>query len=262
MPRRSAPSRTPSTTSRNTAPIRNSRNGSATAPAAAELADRLGLELNELALLSQALIHSSYVHEQPDAGDSNERLEFLGDSVLSLVISERLFKLHPAEDEGALSTRRSAIVSARALARIAQRLELDSYLLMGQGATAAGEGSRASVLAAVFEALVGAVYLELGLARTRRWLLEVVRPELDADRGAASLKPAKSRLQELCYARSGRPPHYRVVREDGPAHDRHYIVEVVVEGEPMGRGEGRNRRDAETEAARHALEQLTSQLVE
>jgi ribonuclease-3 len=225
-------------------------------PDAAELAARLGLRFRDRALLAQALVHSSYIHEQPSVGASNERLEFLGDAVVSLIVSEKLWQYHPDEDEGALSTRRSALVSARALAAIAARLDLGAYLRLGQGAASAGEGHRLSVLAAAFEALVGAVYLDLGLARTRAWLLRVAAPELEHDRDTASLKPAKSRLQELCYARSGHPPHYRVLSEDGPAHARHYVVEVLVDGQAMGRGEGRNRRDAETEAARQALEHL------
>jgi ribonuclease-3 len=226
--------------------------------AAAELADRLGLRFRDLRLLSQALVHSSYVHEQPSAGASNERLEFLGDSVLSLIVAEQLWRLHPKEDEGSLSTRRSTIVSARALAAMAQRLDLGAYLLMGQGATSAGEGRRPSVLAGAFEALIGAVYLEFGLVETRRWLLSIAGPEIEQDRAAGSLKPPKSRLQELSYARSGHPPHYRVVSEEGPAHERHYVVEALVNGVALGRGEGRNRRDAETEAARRALSELAS----
>ncbi|HWH23444.1 MAG TPA: ribonuclease III [Candidatus Limnocylindria bacterium] len=219
----------------------------------AELADRLGLPFANLSLLQQALVHSSYLHEQPAAGESNERLEFLGDSVISLIISERLWREHPGEDEGSLSTRRAAIVSARALAAIAERLELGRYVQLGHGARAAGEEKRASVLAAALEAVVGAVYLEFGLEGARDWLLSVAEEELAGDRALASLKPAKSRLQELGYARSGRPPHYRLVSDEGPPHSRHFVVEVLIDDVVLGRGEGRNRREAETEAAVHAL---------
>jgi ribonuclease-3 len=225
-------------------------------PPAKELADRLGLQFDDFTLLSQALIHSSYVHEQPSAGLSNERLEFLGDSVISLIVSEALFARYPEEDEGSLTTRRAAIVSARGLARIAQRLELDQYLTLGLGATAAGERSRKSVLAATLEAVTGAIYMEHGLERTRDWLLEVAAPELDEEPALEELKPPKSALQELSYARTGRAPQYRLLSEEGPPHARHYTVEVLVAGEALGQGEGRNRRDAETEAAREALIQL------
>ncbi len=226
---------------------------------AAQLADRLGLPFDDLALLAEALAHSSYMHEQPVAGQSNQRLEFLGDSVISVIVSEALWRRHPDEDEGSLTTRRAAIVSARGLARVAQRLELGAYVLLGQGADAAGERTRKSVLAATFEAVVGAVYLEFGFDRARDWLLTVVAPELEQRPDPADLKPAKSVLQETSYARTGRAPVYRLVSEEGPPHARHYTVEVLVGGQPMGRGEGRNRRDAETGAATEALGELDQQ---
>lgn len=225
-------------------------------PAAAQLAERLGLRFANLELLSQALVHSSYTNERPTAGEPNERLEFLGDSVISLIVSEWLWEQHPGEDEGSLTTRRAAIVSAPALAGIAERLELSSYLLLGQGAGQAGEGTRQSVLAGVFEAVCGAVYLEFGLPETRRWLLEVAAPEMDAARSLASLKPAKSVLQQLSYARSGKAPRYEVVKREGPDHALRYEVEVSIGDEVLGRGEGNNRREAETAAAIEALARL------
>ena len=227
----------------------------ATAPAK-ELAERLGLRFDDLALLSQALVHSSYVHEHPVAGPSNERLEFLGDAVISLIVSEALWERYPGEDEGSLTTRRAAIVSARGLARIAQRLELDTFLVLGLGASAAGERSRKSVLAATFEAVAGAIYLEHGLERTRTWLHEVAAPELEQKPTLDQLKPPKSVLQELSYARTGHAPQYRLLSEEGPPHARTYVVEVLIGGDVLGRGEGRNRRDAETEAAREALAEI------
>jgi ribonuclease-3 len=226
------------------------------APEARELAERLGLDFDDLTLLSQALIHSSYVHEQPAAGLSNERLEFLGDSVISLIVSEALWQRYPTEDEGSLTTRRAAIVSARGLARIAERLELGKYLVLGLGATAAGERSRKSVLAATFEAVAGAIYLEHGLEQTRQWLLDAAAPELEDKPGLDELKPPKSALQELSYARTGRAPLYRLLSDEGPPHAKHYVVEAVVGGRSLGQGEGRNRRDAETEAARQALARI------
>lgn len=226
------------------------------APAIAELASRLGLPFSNLDLLHQALVHSSYSNERPSAGSSNERLEFLGDAVVGLVISEELYKRHPEEDEGSLTTRRAAIVSSRALARIADRLSLAEYLMLGQGATVAGEGRRNSVLGAAFEAVIGAVYLEFGFTTTQRWLLDVCAPELDAEAAVHTLKSPKSQLQELSYGRDGKAPHYRLVSVEGPDHARYFAVEVLVGGEVLGRGEGHNRRDAETEAARQALTAL------
>ncbi len=224
---------------------------------AGELATRLGLPVTDRALLERALIHGSFTNEHPDAPvGSNERLEFLGDAVVSLVVSEALYGRHPDEDEGALTARRAALVSTRALARVAARLGLDQLVVLGQGAERTGERRRASVLAATFEAVVGAIYLDQGFATVRDWLTELLAEELDARTPIASLKSPKSRLQELSYVRWGAPPTYRLVSVAGPDHAKRYVVDVVVGERVLGRGEGGNRRDAETEAAAQAIEVL------
>lgn len=224
---------------------------------AGELATRLGLPVTDRALLERALIHGSFTNEHPDAPvGSNERLEFLGDAVVSLVVSEALYGRHPDEDEGALTARRAALVSTRALARVAARLGLDQLVVLGQGAERTGERRRASVLAATFEAVVGAIYLDQGFATVRDWLTELLAEELDARTPVASLKSPKSRLQELSYLRWGAPPTYRLVSVAGPDHAKRYVVDVVVGERVLGRGEGGNRRDAETEAAAQAIEVL------
>jgi len=220
----------------------------------AQVAERLGLTFDDPALLAQALVHSSYVNEhQDDAGESNERLEFLGDAVLSLVMSEELYRRHPEEPEGILTTRRAAIVSTLGLARIARRLELGNAIVLGQGAENSGERERGSVLAGVVEAVIAAVYLDQGLEAARSFILDASAAELDAALPADVLKAPKSRLQELAFAISGHAPSYRIVHTDGPDHDRHFIVEVGIEGRVLGRGEGRSRREAETDAASAAL---------
>ena len=141
---------------------------------------------------------------------------------------------------------------------IAARLDLGSYLILGEGASRSGERQRASVQASLFEAVVAAIYLDLGLARARRFVLAAARPELEAAGGVTRLKAPKSRLQEHAYRQSGHPPFYRVVSAEGPDHQRHYVVEVSLDGVTLGRGEGRNRRLAETEAAAAALTHLES----
>jgi ribonuclease-3 len=197
------------------------------------------------------------VNEHPEArNESNERLEFLGDAVLALVVSEVLFKQHRDEPEGTLTTRRAAVVSTRGLARIAQRLGIGDALILGQGAENTGERGRASVLAALYESIVAAVYLDQGLEAARRFILESAAPELDAALPADTLKAPKSRLQEHAFAETGRAPAYRVVSSSGPDHARHYVVEVAIEGEVIGAGEGRSRREAETHAAEAALARL------
>ncbi|MFN8518481.1 MAG: ribonuclease III [Chloroflexota bacterium] len=227
--------------------------------AAAGLEARLGHAFQDPRLLEQALTHSSYVNEHPDPPlIANERLEFLGDAVLSLVISEALWDRHPDDAEGVLTARRAAIVSARDLARIAARIDLGEYLQLGQGAERSGERARGSVLASTFEAVVAAVHLDGGLEAARQLVLRLCGPELDQPLAPVALKPPKSRLQELAYRRVGRPPSYRVLAVDGPAHDRRYEVDVVLDGAVLGTGRGRSRRDAETQAAAMALEQLAA----
>jgi len=226
----------------------------------AELADRLGLVFDDPALLTEALVHSSYVNEHPEAdSESNERLEFLGDAVLSLVMSEALFKRHRDEPEGTLTTRRAAIVSTRGLARISRRLGIGDALVLGQGADNSGERGRSSVLAGLFESIVAAVFLDQGLEAARSFILDAAAPELEAALPIDVLKAPKSRLQEHAFASTGRAPAYRIVSSDGPDHDRHFVVEVALEGETIGSGEGGSRREAETQAAEAALERLQAE---
>ncbi|MFV2062679.1 MAG: ribonuclease III, partial [Chloroflexota bacterium] len=228
---------------------------------AVELADRLGLIFDDSAHLSGALVHSSYVNEHPEGSiESNERLEFLGDAVLSVVISDALFRRHRDEPEGVLTTRRAAIVSTAGLARIARRLRIGEALVLGQGAEKSGERSRSSVLAGLLEAIIAAVYLDRGLEAARDFILTSAAPELESTLPFDALKAPKSRLQERAYASSGRAPSYRVVSSDGPDHDRHFVVEVSVEGVVLGIGEGRSRRVAETGAALVALDAIESKL--
>ncbi|CAN5757304.1 ribonuclease III [soil metagenome] len=224
---------------------------------AAALATRLGLDFRDPELLEQALVHSSFVNEHPESSlPSNERLEFLGDAVVSLVFSEALWREHADEPEGGLTTRRAAIVSTRGLARIAARLDLGSALRMGQGAERSGERRRGSVLAGTLEAVVAAIYLDQGLAAARAYLYRWAAPELEAPRGSPAPKPAKSQLQEFSFATTGSAPVYSLVSAAGPDHQKQYVVEVSVAGERLGRGAGRSRREAETEAAGAALERL------
>ena len=223
----------------------------------AALAASLGLAFPDPGRLREALVHSSYPNEHPDAGlPSNERLEFLGDAVIAVVISDELHRRHPAEDEGQLTARRAALVSTDALARFARRIGLGPHLLLGEGADRAGARERRSVLASAFEALVAAIYLDLGIAVAHDWLLSVAGPELADPADAAAYLAPKGRLQMLAQAAHGQPPEYRVVALEGPDHARHFVIEVLVDGRVMGRGEGSSRRAAETRAAHEALERL------
>jgi ribonuclease-3 len=221
------------------------------------LIERLALPVRDRDLLAQALIHSSWLHEHPDSPlGHNERLEFLGDAVVSLAVSEALYRRHPSDDEGILSARRAAIVSTPGLARLAVRLELGGFLLLGEGEAQRGGRVRPSLLASAFEALVGAIYLDLGWDAARDWIRAQAEDELTAEVALTSLKSPKSRLQEHTQRTTGDRPMYRLVEAVGPDHEKHFRIEVEVDGRVLGAGEGASRRIAETEAAAEALDAI------
>ncbi len=220
-------------------------------------ADRLGLPVRDIGLLEQALVHASWLHEHPeDAPGHNERLEFLGDAVVNLIISEALYTRHPTDDEGDLSARRAAIVSTTGLARLAGRIDLGPALLLGEGESRRSGRRRPTLLASSFEAIVGACYLDLGFGAVRDWLTELAGPELSADAPIHALKSPKSRLQELTQQRTGGRPSYHLVEVSGPDHEKTFRIQVTVDGEVLGIGEGSSRRTAETAAAAQALDKL------
>lgn len=228
--------------------------------AAATLAGRLGLDLRDPSLLHQALVHSSYLHEHPDAATThNERLEFLGDAVVNLAISHAVYLRHPEDDEGLLSARRAAIVSTTGLARLATRISLGDELLLGEGEATRGGRRRPSLLASAFEAVCGALYLDLGYEATCRWLLALASPELERITTLTNLKSPKSRLQERTQQTTGERPQYRVVDASGPDHEKTFRIEVAVNGRALGWGVGPSRRVAETAAAEQALAALAAE---
>jgi ribonuclease-3 len=220
-------------------------------------AQRLGLAVQNRDLLAQALTHSSYVHEHPGlAPGHNERLEYLGDAAVNLALSEALYALHPDDDEGVLSARRAAIVSTTGLARLASRIELGDHLRLGEGESHRGGRLRPSLLASSFEAVAGALYLDLGWPMTRDWIISLAEPDISVETAPLSLKSPKSRLQEHTQRTTGGRPAYRVLEATGPDHEKHFRVEVAVDGVVLGSGAGLSRRTAETAAAAEALEAL------
>ncbi len=224
------------------------------------VADHLGLPVRDLDLLEQALIHSSWLHEHPDeAVGHNERLEYLGDAVVNLAISGALYARHPDDDEGALSARRAAIVSTTGLARLAGRIDLGAMLMLGEGESRRSGRRRPSLLASSFEALTGALYLDLGFERVRDWLVELAGPELILEAPLTSLKSPKSRLQEYTQRRWGTRPEYRLLEATGPDHEKSFQIEAWVDGRLVGRGAGSSRREAETAAAAEAMETLRAE---
>jgi ribonuclease-3 len=227
------------------------------------LAEQLGLPIRDRRLLAQALTHTSWLHEHPgEAAGHNERLEFLGDAVVNLAVSEALFARHPDDDEGILSARRAAIVSATGLATLASRIELDSFLSLGEGEAGRTGPGRSSIMGSAFEALAGALLLDVGWETTRDWVIATAAPEIDAGLAPSALKSPKSRLQEETQRTTGGRPAYRVLEAVGPDHDKIFRVEVAVAGEVLGMGIGRSRRVAETAAAAEAVAVLGARAAE
>jgi ribonuclease-3 len=221
------------------------------------LAERLGLPIRDRGLLAQALTHTSWLHEHPgESAGHNERLEYLGDAVVNLAISEALFTRHPHDDEGVLSARRAAIVSSTGLAVLAERLDLGEVIALGEGEMLRDARHRPALLAAAFEAVAGALLLDLGWDAVRDWIVGVAAPEIASEVGPAFLKSPKSRLQEHVQQFLAARPEYRLLEAIGPDHDKTFRVEVAVAGELLGMGVGPSRRQAETAAAAEAIEVL------
>lgn len=218
----------------------------------------LGVDMKDAGLLQAALVHSSYVNENPVSGlVSNERLEFLGDAVLGLIIGEKLYLDFPHFDEGQLTRLRADLVRGETLSRIAQTIDLGSYLLMGKGEMATGGREKPANLAAALEAVIAAVYLDRGLEYARTMVLRLFAAEIEKAPGQTGNVDYKSRLQELLQSRNQPPPVYYLVTVEGPDHERKFTIEVRVKEQALGTGTGRSKKIAETEAARIALEKLT-----
>lgn len=205
--------------------------------------------------LETALTHASWLHEHPDeGGDDLERLEFLGDAVVDLVVGEDLFQRFAGAPEGELTTLRAGVVSGEALAAVAQRLGLPDRVRLGAGEEGSGGRQRVGLAASVFESVIGAVYLDGGFEVVRDLILRVLHDELDAT-ATAPRKSAKSLLQEWAQAEKHGLPVYRVIEEHGPEHHRDFVVEVEAAGRAT-RGAGLSKREAEEEAASRLLEEV------
>ncbi len=225
-----------------------------------ELGERLGIVLRDPEAIRQAFIHSSYFNENPGAPlGPNERLEFLGDAVIGMVVSRLLYDRFPDEDEGFLTARRAALVNRDSLARIAIELGLDRYLLLGRGEADAGGATRPSLMAATFEAVAGAVALSEGPLKTRRWLRALFDARLEPGSGMGPPKSAKSRLQEWTQRRHRQKPQYELIEMVGPAHRQVFTVTAVVGGRAMGTGRGSSRQRAEEDAAAQTLATLDAE---
>jgi len=215
------------------------------------LAARIRVKMRRPELLRQALTHKS---AQQEVGlPSNERLEFLGDAVLGATIAAHLYLSHPELAEGELTKLKAVAVSESVLAQVARELDLGRYLTMARGEEQSGGRSRASILADALEAVFGAIYLDRGMAVARRVILKLLEERLQAIERAEHELDYKTLLQERIQGVHRVPPTYRVVSQSGPDHDRTFVAEVRAEGEVLGRGAGKSKKQAEQAAAREAL---------
>ena len=221
------------------------------------LESSLGLRFKDRGLLKQALVHRSFLNEQGGSSlDSYERMEFLGDAVLELVISTELYHNLPRVTEGELTKGRSALVCRPSLAKVARRLSLGDYLSLGKGEKGSGGQQRESILEEVFESVVAAVYLDQGYEAARRFILSALEPELsDYCRQGKTPENPKSQLQETLQGQGSSTPRYQVVSIDGPDHQPRFTVAVLVDDKVLAQGMGSKKADAERAAAQEALAQ-------
>lgn len=237
-----------------------------TAPSGASeaggLQERLGVTFRDPSLLRTALTHPSYANEHPDEGHAtNERLEFLGDAVLGLIVAETLYSQYPDVEEGRLTEWRAQLVCGPTLARVATRLNLGPELRLGRGEEATGGRTREGNLERGMEALIGAVMLDQGLEVARQVAARVLEPEFVVlGDESVELNP-KGALQQLVQGAYGRP-HYATASEEGPEHARRFTIEVRIDGEVVGSGSGTSKQQAEKEAAREAIGVMRARILE
>lgn len=219
-----------------------------------KLEKALSLKFKNKDLFIQAFCHRSYLNENPDFYlSNNERLEFLGDAVLELVVTEYLYKEYPQKAEGELTNWRAALVNARQLSETAKDLDFNGFLLLSRGENKETGKARQYILANTFEALVGAIYLDRGYKICQSFIEKNLIKKLPEIIKKGLFRDAKSRFQEEAQERTGITPTYKVLEEWGPDHAKHFIIGVFLENELMAKGEGSSKQEAEEEAAKSAL---------
>jgi len=223
---------------------------------AADLASRLGLQFSNLHLLVRALTHRSYVNENPNALEDNERLEFLGDAVLDFVVGAWVYNHYPEMPEGDLTRMRSALVRTNTLAKFARHLDLGPALRLGRGELASGGRQRDNLLCATFEAVIGAMYLDAGIPAVEAFMESLLAETSNKVIGHVEQYDPKSTLQEWAQANKLGTPHYVTTGTSGPDHARVFTVEVQLNGKAYGEGEGPSKQVAAQAAAQAALESL------
>lgn len=217
---------------------------------------KLGVSFKNKDLLTQAFVHRSYLNENPKFGiDHNERLEFLGDAVLELVVTEYLYNNYP-NPEGDLTAWRAALVNAKTLANVADEININQYLYLSRGEAKDTGKARQVILANALEALLGALYLDQGYAAASKFINQYILPKLPSIIEEESYKDSKSRFQEIAQDKKGITPRYSVIKEWGPDHAKNFQIGAFLDDELIAVGEGVSKQDAEQEAAKNALEKM------
>jgi ribonuclease-3 len=225
-------------------------------PPLADIQQRIAYQFSNTELLERALTHKSYANENR-VPYHNERMEFLGDAVLNLVVSEYLMKTCPDSTEGDLSRLRAAVVSEPALAAIAREIGLGRFILLGRGEEQTGGRDKGSLLANCLEALIASIYLDTGKDSADSFVIRFFENIIQKTCTSRGTLDHKTKLQELCQERLRQLPEYKVVSESGPDHQKQFEVEVWIKGQVSGRGIGRNKKEAEQRAAKEAIVRLT-----
>jgi len=218
----------------------------------------IGLKFNDISLLERAFIHRSYLNEHPSLGlEHNERQEFLGDAVLELAVTDYLFRTFP-NPEGDLTNWRSALVKTESLSAVAVQLKLEPYLKLSRGEAKGNDRSRALITANCVEAIIGGIYLDQGYEAAKTFIAKYIIAPLPKILEDGSWVDPKSRFQELSQERQGHTPHYKVMEENGPDHDKVFCVGVYLDGKLYGQGQGSSKQAAQQSAAAKALEEYES----
>jgi ribonuclease-3 len=221
-----------------------------------EFVQQAGLHFNDLQLVWRALTHSSYVNENPEIQEDNERLEFLGDAALDFLIASWIYRHYPEMDEGQLTRLRSALVRTEQLAAFAEEIHLGEAVLLGLGEESSGGRARQALLCDAFESIMGALYIDSGLEAVAAFLEPRLPAAVDQAMEDESLMDDRSLLQIWAQAELGETPRYRTVDSTGPDHDREFVVEVSVGEQPAAQGRGKSKQEAAQAAASEALRTL------
>lgn len=217
--------------------------------------ESLGYKFKNESLLKTALTHSSYANEKKSKGvNNNERLEFLGDSVLNLIVSDYIFKSYPDLPEGNMTKIRSSVVCESMLKDLSSEISIGNYILLGKGEELTGGRKRASILADAFEAVIGAIYSDGGFEEAKKFVYDNLIDKIKSSANGAGMFDYKTRLQEILQKNGDVKIKYEIISEEGPDHDKKFTVQVVCDGNTLGKGVGRSKKEAEQSAAKSAIE--------